>query len=107
VPVSPLGPVIAAALLPGERMRQAYRLRWGWREQAFRLAAGTVARLAPPLVSEWPHARVARQRSAAPAAKAAAPLGWRDPAAGNRKRGAGHYHQRAAAPAPGAQPPSG
>ena len=79
VPVSPLGPVIAAALLPGERMRQAYRLRWGWREQAmwqaFRLAAGTVARLAPPQVSEWPHARVARQRSAAPAAKAAAPIG--------------------------------
>src|SRR5262249_18174889 len=52
---------------------------WGWREQAmwqaFRLAAGTVARVAPPLVSEWPHARVARQRSAAPAAKAAAPIG--------------------------------
>ena len=78
VPVSPLGPVIAAALLPDDRMRQAYRLQWGWREQAmwqaFRLAAAAMVRVAPPQVTEWPHARVARQRSAAATAKAAVPL---------------------------------
>lgn len=68
VPVSPLGPVIAAALMPSDRMREAYRLKWGWREQAiwqaFRVAVAAAVRVAPPQVSEWPHARVARQRSA-------------------------------------------
>ena len=69
VPVSPVGPVIAAALLPDDRVREAYRLKWGWREQviwrAFRVAAGAAARVTPPQVNEWPHARVARQRCAA------------------------------------------
>lgn len=67
VPVSPLGPVIAAALMPGDRTRAAYGLRWGMREQAvwhaFRVAASAAVRVAPPQASEWPHARVARQRS--------------------------------------------
>jgi uncharacterized protein (DUF2236 family) len=68
VPVSPLGPVIAAALLPADRIRSAYGLKWGWREQAiwhvFRIAAGAAVRIAPPQVNEWPHARVARLRGA-------------------------------------------
>jgi uncharacterized protein (DUF2236 family) len=68
VPISPLGPVIAAALLPDDRIRSAYGLKWGWREQAiwqaFRIAAGAAVRIAPPQVTEWPHARVARQRNA-------------------------------------------
>jgi hypothetical protein len=54
--------------MPRDRLRQAYRLRWGWREQAiwraFRVAVAAVVRVAPPQVGEWPHARVARQRSA-------------------------------------------
>jgi len=68
VPVSPLGPVIAAALMPDDRLREAYHLKWGGREQiiwqAFRVATGAVARVAPPQVNEWSHARVARRRSA-------------------------------------------
>src|SRR5215472_4253314 len=68
VPVSPLGPVIAAALLPDAGTREAYGLGWGWREQviwhAFRIATRAAARIAPPQASQWPHARVARQRSA-------------------------------------------
>ena len=67
VPVSPLGPVIATALLPDDKIRRAYGLKWGWREQAiwhaFRIAAGAAIRIAPPQVNEWPHARVARLRS--------------------------------------------
>lgn len=67
VPVSPLGPVIAAALMPDDRLRAAYGLRWGLPEQAlwhgFRTATRAAVRIAPPLASEWPHARVARQRS--------------------------------------------
>src|SRR5262249_34679003 len=67
VPVSPLGPVIAAALMPDDRLREAYHLKWGGREQiiwqAFRVATGAVARVAPPQVNEWSHARVARRRS--------------------------------------------
>lgn len=66
VPVSPLGPVIAAALMPDDRIREAYGLRWGWREQAighaFRMATSAAVRVAPPQASEWPYARVARQR---------------------------------------------
>ena len=68
VPVSPLGPLIAAALMPDDRTREAYGLKWGWREQAiwhaFRIATRAAVRMAPPQASEWPHARVARQRSA-------------------------------------------
>jgi uncharacterized protein (DUF2236 family) len=76
VPVSPLGPVIAAALMPDDRTRAAYGLRWGWPEQAiwhaFRMATSAAVRIAPPQASEWPHARVARQRSAPEAAHASA-----------------------------------
>ena len=78
VPVSPLGPVIAAALMPDDRTRAAYALKWDWREQAvwqaFRVTTGAVARVTPPQISEWPHARMARERSAAAVTKISAHL---------------------------------
>lgn len=63
--VSTLTRVLAAGLLPA-RLRSAYGLNWGWREQqaflAARLSSRTALRAMPPSLRYWPHYQCAQQR---------------------------------------------
>jgi uncharacterized protein (DUF2236 family) len=65
-PVSPLGPVVAAALMPTQELRSGFGLKWGLAERAMwagiRVGARSWIRFQPPEVTEWPHARLAWER---------------------------------------------